>query len=96
MTTDPSTPKAANCPKRKALVNAKPVPAQPSATTKLAPLATPLALHNRASIAEMMSATGWHTHSVRGALAGSLQRRGWVLIPEKSDGVRRYRSGGEQ
>ena len=37
-----------------------------------------------------MSATGWH--SVRGARAGALKRRGLLLTPEKHD--RAYRSGG--
>ena len=44
----------------------------------------------------MMSATGWQAHPVRGALAGSLKRRGLAITSEKIDGVRRYRSGGAQ
>jgi hypothetical protein len=40
----------------------------------------------------MTSATGWQTHSVRGALAGALKRRGLVITSEKVDGIRRYRS----
>jgi len=44
-----------------------------------------------ASIAEMVSATGWQIHSVRGALAGALKKRGLTITSEKIDGVRRYR-----
>lgn len=45
-----------------------------------------------ASIAEMMAATGWQQHSVRGAMAGTLRKRGLVITSEKIDGVRRYRA----
>lgn len=46
-----------------------------------------------ASLAEVCTATGWQTHSVRGALAGSLKRKGHVVTSDKVDGVRRYRVG---
>ena len=96
MTKDSRTKKAANRPKRKARANPKPAPAQPPATTKLDRLAALLAQRDGASIAEMMSATGWQAHSVRGALAGSLKRRGLAIASGKIDGVRRYRGGGAQ
>ena len=44
-----------------------------------------------ASLAELMSATGWQQHSVRGALAGAIKKRGHSVASEKVDGVRRYR-----
>ena len=46
-----------------------------------------------ATINEMMAATGWQAHSVRGFLAGSLKKRhGREAISEKRDGEpRRYR-----
>jgi len=46
-----------------------------------------------ASIAEMMQATDWQQHSVRGFLAGTVKRKlGFPLISSKpNDGVRRYR-----
>lgn len=62
-------------------------------TTKLDRLAALLAQPGGATIAEMMSATNWQAHSVRGALAGSLKRRGIVVTSNKVDGLRRYRSG---
>jgi len=45
-----------------------------------------------ASIAEMMEVTGWQQHSVRGAMAGTLKKRGLTITSEKMDGVRRYRA----
>ena len=46
-----------------------------------------------ASIQEMMQATGWQQHSVRGFLAGTVKRKlGFALTSLKpEDGVRRYR-----
>ena len=54
--------------------------------TGLDPLATLLAQREGASIAVLMSATGWQ--AVRGARAGALKRRGLLLTPEKRG--RRY------
>lgn len=45
-----------------------------------------------ASIAEMVEATGWQQHSVRGAMAGALKKRGLLITSHKIDGVRRYRA----
>lgn len=45
-----------------------------------------------ASITEMTEATGWQAHSVRGAMAGALKKRGLAITSEKIDGVRRYRA----
>jgi hypothetical protein len=46
-----------------------------------------------ASIAEMMQATGWQQHSMRGFLAGTVKNKlGFSLKSSKpEDGVRRYR-----
>ena len=46
-----------------------------------------------ASIAEMVEATGWQKHSVRGAIAGALRKRGLTITSDKIDSVRRYRVG---
>lgn len=43
-----------------------------------------------ASIAELMAATGWQQHSVRGAIAGALKKRGLIITSDKNDGTRRY------
>ena len=45
-----------------------------------------------ASIAELMTATGWQQHSVRGAMAGALKKRGLIITSEKIEGTRRYRA----
>lgn len=44
------------------------------------------------SIAEIMAATGWQQHSVRGAMAGALKKRGLTIASDKVDDVRRYRA----
>lgn len=44
-----------------------------------------------ASIAEMIEVTGWQQHSVRGAMAGALKKRGLLITSDKIAGVRRYR-----
>lgn len=48
---------------------------------------------NSASIEELMRATGWQTHSVRGFMSGALKRRlGLDMVSEKNakTGERRY------
>ena len=86
-----TTRKAKTTPRRgrKTAVAASPSPA----ATKLDQLTALLARPDGANIAEMTAATGWQAHSVRGAMAGSLKRRGLSITSEKVDGVRRYRSG---
>ena len=66
---------------------------QAKAVSKLDQLAAMLARRQGASIAEMVEVTGWQPHSVRGALAGALKRRGLVITSEKTNSFRRYRSG---
>ena len=44
-----------------------------------------------ASIDEMCQATGWQSHSIRGAISGALKKRGHVVISGKESGTRRYR-----
>lgn len=63
------------------------------APSKLDQVEALLMRENGASIAEMMQATGWQQHSVRGAMAGALKRkRGLTIASEKQDGMRRYRA----
>ena len=61
--------------------------------TKRERMLTLLSRPEGASIQEMMHATGWQQHSVRGFLAGTLKRKlGFSLTSFKpDDGVRRYR-----
>lgn len=65
------------------------------APTKLDRLIALLSRPAGASLAEMMTATSWRAHSVRGAMAGSLRKRGHAVASARDgDGVRRYRIGG--
>lgn len=54
-------------------------------------LITLLARPGGATLDELTRATGWQPHSVRGAMAGTLKRKGHVVTAERTDGVRRYR-----
>ena len=61
--------------------------------TKQERVLTLLSQPNGASIAEMMQATDWQQHSMRGFLAGTVKKKlGFSLTSVKpNDGVRRYR-----
>ncbi|PNE10299.1 MAG: hypothetical protein CR217_15110 [Beijerinckiaceae bacterium] len=61
--------------------------------TKQERVLTLLSRTDGASIEEMMQATDWQQHSVRGFLAGTVKRKlGFLLTSLKlDDGVRRYR-----
>lgn len=62
--------------------------------TKLSILLGLLSRAEGASLAEMVDATGWQAHSIRGAMAGTLKKKGHAVLSEKIDGVRRYRLDG--
>jgi hypothetical protein len=59
-------------------------------TSKLDTLAGLLCQESGVTVAELCAATGWRTHSVRGAMAGALKKRGLVITSTKADGERRY------
>ena len=67
-----------------------------STPTKLDRMITLLRQKKGASLEDLCSATGWQTHSVRGAIAGSLKKKGHAITSKKIDGVRRYRIGDPQ
>ena len=76
---------------------APPLRPSPAATpSKLEQIVALLSRPEGASLAELVAATGWQAHSVRGALAGSLKRKGHAILSEKVDGERRYRIGAGQ
>ncbi len=58
--------------------------------TKLDQLVELLRKPRGATIAELAKETGWQPHSVRGAIAGALKKRGHAVGSRKVDGVRRY------
>jgi hypothetical protein len=63
-----------------------------AAPNKLDRLVALLRSETGATITAMMGATGWQAHSVRGALAGALKKRGLAITSDKTDGVRIYRA----
>lgn len=63
----------------------------PKTISKLDTLQKLLKRKTGATIADMTRATGWQQHSVRGALAGAMKRRGHSITSDKVDGTRRYR-----
>jgi|ThiBio_1000_plan_1041568.scaffolds.fasta_scaffold00553_17 hypothetical protein len=66
-------------------------PTQAARTTKLDRMVRLLQKPEGASLAELVTATGWQHHSVRGALAGALKKKGYQILSQRSDGERRYR-----
>jgi hypothetical protein len=87
-----------NVPAPKATATASPPPASsaevPVRATKLAQLIALLEGNEGATLEAMCQATGWRPHSVRGALAGTLRRKGLVVHSSKPEaGPRRYRIG---
>ena len=60
--------------------------------TKSERITMPLQRAKGASIDEIMKATGWQPHSVRGFLSGTIvKRKGLTIASDKADGERRYR-----
>jgi Protein of unknown function (DUF3489) len=59
--------------------------------SKLDTLEKLLRRKNGATIADLTKSTGWQQHSVRGALAGAMKKRGHNITSDKVDGTRRYR-----
>ena len=59
--------------------------------TKLATVITLVSRAQGANLAELQAATGWQAHSVRGALAGALRKKGFVITSTVEDSVRYYR-----
>jgi hypothetical protein len=58
-------------------------------TSKLARLEAMLRQPAGATIEQLGKSLGWQSHSVRGAIAGSLKKRGLVITSEKPDGGER-------
>jgi hypothetical protein len=63
----------------------------PDRTTKLDLIVKMLRRPKGASLPELAAATHWQTHSVRGALAGALKKKGHAVVSDKTSGERRYR-----
>ena len=66
--------------------------AKPKKTTTMESLIALLRRAEGARIDEMMEATGWQQHSVRGAMAGALKKKlGLSIASEKTEAGRVYR-----
>lgn len=68
-------------------------PAAPKApaTTKLDRLIQLLQQPDGATMPEMIAATGWQAHSIRGAIAGALRKKGHAVSSQKVEDGRRWR-----
>ena len=65
----------------------EPKPRKPREGTKQATLIAMLRAPDGATIAEIMDATGWQSHTVRGAMSGSLKKKlGLEVTSERVDG----------
>ena len=63
--------------------------------TKLDLILNHLSRSNGASIPELMKTSGWQAHSIRGFMAGTLKKRGLIVVSTKQEGKdRRYMLGG--
>lgn len=74
-----------------ALAPTPPTTAEPSG--KLGAMIALLRRAEGATVEQLMEATGWQKHSVRGAMSGSLKKKhGLTITSEKKDGQRYYRT----
>lgn len=71
----------------------EPAPAATAKPSKLALLEALLLRPDGASLADLAAATGWQAHSLRGAIAGALRKRGLIITSTKDEGTRMYRAG---
>lgn len=66
--------------------------ARPDPKGKLGALIGLLRRPDGATLAELMAATGWQAHSVRGAIAGAVKKKhGLTVTSEKTETGRTYR-----
>lgn len=92
MAKKPTKPSKPRIVRNSAKKTAKAAPVPETKTTKQALVLSMLRRANGASLDEIVAATDWQPHSVRGFLAGAVKKRlGIDVISEKGrDGVRRY------
>lgn len=76
-----------------ALTRSEPIPRTIRSGTKLASIINAMRQPGGATIAQMMTDTGWQAHTVRGAVSGMVRKRlGYEVVTEKgTDGQRAYR-----
>lgn len=64
---------------------------QTAAASKLDALIALLQQPNGATMPAMIAATNWQPHSIRGALAGTLKKKGYTVSSTKAEGGRVWR-----
>lgn len=87
-------PHRKNAPPAKAATSSKPRNKSAPPSSKLDQIVAALRSPKGASIGQLAKLTGWQVHSVRGALAGSLKKRGLRITSTKDDDERIYRIEG--
>lgn len=66
--------------------------AAPTASGKIGAIVALARRTQGASLADLMTATGWQAHSVRGAIAGAIKKKlALKVLSERIDGARVYR-----
>ena len=68
-----------------------PAPIQPRKPSKLDQLIDLLSSADGADMRKMMAATEWQAHSIRGAMAGALRKKGFAITSTKTEAGRRWR-----
>lgn len=69
-------------------------PKAKTSTSKLDQISAALRTSKGATIAQLVTLTGWQAHSVRGAISGALKkRRGLTITSTKSGADRVYKTG---
>lgn len=66
-------------------------------STKSSQCLTLLRRNEGTTVTELMAATGWQSHSVRGFLSGAVKRKLGLTVTSsvEQDGVRRYHLAGQ-
>ena len=91
-----SKPKSISRKSQKAQVAALNAGPRKRENSKLANVIAMLRKPEGATIDEMMKATGWQRHSVRGAMSGAIKKKlGLDVTSEVTDDARRYRISAE-
>ena len=85
-----STAKPSSNQKKKPAARARAKAARPG--SKTAKVIALLKRSSGATLAQLMKATGWQAHSVRGAISGAIKKKlGLTVTSVKTNGVRTYR-----